>query len=678
MAEASSSSRPEPKTLVEDSSEDELTKQPSSTNSRRHSHYDTQRTGRPVSGSSQLSAKSKGKRASYQQHPDFPSLDEVAGQGQPEESDDPYSLEQARRVQISPKAGLETKILARRSQLAEKRLSQTEATPPAKEELDPPASSSANAQQKPLLKDPEEGDADDESSDAPSPYVSRRPEDYLHAKDRDPPPAVPRWLTEMYTISYLILFSIFGTLARLGLQWLTFYPGAPIVTPLVWANMLGCIVMGFLIEDQTLFQKHVLGDASTYEKPGHMTELDAVHKAEGLKRKKTIPLYIGLTVGFCGSLTSFSSFARDFFLALSNDLPTPIDHPADLASTSPTTTSTVPRHRGYSFEAWAAVVLFTIALALGGLMVGAHLAHFLGPITPRLSIRMTRRFLNPFMLVLGWGSWLGAVFLAIWPPDRPSGPSSRGSWANETWRGQVLFALVFAPVGCLLRFYASVKLNPLVSSFPLGTFAVNMLGTAVEGMCYDIQHVGVGIMGRIGGGRVGCQVLQGVQDGFCGCLTTVSTWAAEIHGLRRRHGYAYAVASILGALCLMVIIMGSIFELQILCGQIMLDSYALDLWLVAVATLYGEIPESVYDLLLASTDKYQTAAYMRITVNILRSLVQFLGVLVKLMTLQHSRAGFVQEEFAFFLLFEFAFCQRVSNEAACIYVIPYRPRLQAS
>ena len=39
----------------------------------------------------------------------------------------------------------------------------------------------------------------------------------------------------------------------------------------------------------------------------------AMSKAAAVKHKKTIPLYIGLTTGFCGSFTSFSSFARAFF-----------------------------------------------------------------------------------------------------------------------------------------------------------------------------------------------------------------------------------------------------------------------------------------------------------------------------------------------------------------------------
>ena len=57
---------------------------------------------------------------------------------------------------------------------------------------------------------------------------------------------------------------------------------------------------------------------------------------------------------------------------------------------------------------------------------------------------------------------------------------------------------------------------------------------------------------------MGCQILQGVQDGFCGCLTTVSTWVGEINGLRRRSAYLYALASVLSGLGLMVVIMGSV------------------------------------------------------------------------------------------------------------------------
>lgn len=365
--------------------------------------------------------------------------------------------------------------------------------------------------------------------------------------------------TQLYTVSYLVFFSIMGTLARLGVQWLTFYPGAPVVLGVLWANFAGSLVMGFLAQDRRLFQEEWgtrIGVRKS-ESGDESSNAVAAIKNHG-KVKKTIPLYVGLATGFCGSFTSFSAFIRDVFFALSNDLPTPIDHPHP-TSAAILTSSTVPRNGGYSFMALLAVISLTVCLSLGALKTGAHIAVALDPITPTLPFALTRRIIDPLFVFLAFGSWLGAIFMAIWPPDRPQGTDSGGSWENETWRGQAIFAICFAPVGCLLRFYASLKLNAVVPSFPLGTFAVNMFGTAVLGMAFAIQHVPLPSLGdAIGGGRVGCQVLQGIMDGFCGCLTTVSTWVTELDGLRRRHAWTYGTLSVSIALALLVVIMGSV------------------------------------------------------------------------------------------------------------------------
>lgn len=384
-----------------------------------------------------------------------------------------------------------------------------------------------------------------EPVDTPPPFAARRAQDYLH---KSPLPARPSgWLTLLYTVSHLVFFSIFGTLARLGVQWFAFYPGTPIVTPMIWANVGGSFLMGFLAEDKQIFRDEWLPRERSFLEKKEISASDQISAAECSKVKKTIPLYVGLATGFCGSFTSFSSFMRDVFLALSNDLPAPVNHPS---TGTAITTSTVSRNGGYSFVAILAVIIATLALSIGALIVGAHAALALEGTMPRIPTRFTRRILDPVMVFLGFGCWLGALFLAIWPPDRSSG--------TETWRGVAVLPIVFAPAGCLLRYYVSLKLNALVASFPLGTFAANMFGTAVEAMCYDIQHVGVGVNGMVGGGIAGCQVLQGVQDGFCGCLTTVSTWVAEINGLRRRSAYLYALASIVGGFCLVVVIMGSV------------------------------------------------------------------------------------------------------------------------
>ncbi|KAF4637978.1 hypothetical protein G7Y89_g116 [Cudoniella acicularis] len=368
---------------------------------------------------------------------------------------------------------------------------------------------------------------------------------------------VSRFATQLYTISYLILFAFFGTLARLGLQAITFYPGAPVVFSELWANFGGSLIMGFLSEDRMLFKeewgtptydqqlekaKKQAEDEESGSGPEQTVNLEAAKRQHNVT-KKTIPLYIGLATGFCGCFTSFSSFIRDSFLAMSNELPTPLNHPQDYSPVHASTTFTVPRNDGYSFMALLAVIITNVALCLSALKIGAHIAIASEPFIPSLPFTFCRKILDRVAVVLAWGCWLGAVLLAIFPPDRYDG-------SPENWRGRAVFALVFAPLGCLGRFYASIYLNGKIASFPLGTFVVNILGTMVLGMSYDLQHVPLG-------GVVGCQVLQGIEDGFCGCLTTVSTWVSELSSLRRWNAYKYGASSVIVALCFLIIIMGS-------------------------------------------------------------------------------------------------------------------------
>ncbi|KAL4807645.1 CrcB-like protein-domain-containing protein [Aspergillus unguis] len=338
-------------------------------------------------------------------------------------------------------------------------------------------------------------------------------------------PKVSSALTNLYTLSCLIFFSIFGTLARLGLQAITFYPGAPIITGVLWPNFGGSLLMGFFLEDKNIFHEE-------WGRPKRTDDQES-EKKRHTSVKKTIPLYIGLTTGFCGSFTSFSSFIRDVFLALSNDLPDPSG-------------PTVSRNGGYSFMALVAILIIEVGLSLAALIVGSQLALALDHIRLPLTIpfRLTRRVIDPLLAFLGIGCWIGTIFLAIFPPQ-----------GHKSWRGDAVYAIVFAPLGCLARFYISLWLNARVPSFPLGTFTVNILGTVILAMCYDLQHVR-GIGADV---LVSCQVLQGVMDGFCGCATTVSTWVAELNGLARRFSaYVYGVVSVGVALGLFIIITGSL------------------------------------------------------------------------------------------------------------------------
>lgn len=331
--------------------------------------------------------------------------------------------------------------------------------------------------------------------------------------------------TELYTVSWLIFFSLLGTLARLGVDAVTLYPNSPMSSRVLWANLGGSFFIGFLAEDRSLFREE--WGAPDPKAPA----------ANHGKIKKTIPLYIGLATGFCGSFTSFSTYMRDAFLAMTNALESP-----SLTSPYHVDPLIASRNGGFSFLALLAILIVHPAISLSALQVGAQLALLLQPVTPTIPFKFCRTVLDPLSVLLGWGSWLGAVLLAIWPPGN-----------DIHWRFRAVLPLVFAPPGCLLRFYVSRHMNALIPAFPMGTFTANIFGTAVLGMAYDLQHAsGIGASSPNA-----CAVLQGVMDGFCGCLTTVSTWVAELNGLRRRHSWIYGLTSVGVGLGVMVVIMGS-------------------------------------------------------------------------------------------------------------------------
>ena len=331
--------------------------------------------------------------------------------------------------------------------------------------------------------------------------------------------------TELYAVSWLIFFSLLGTLARLGVEAITLYPNSPFPSRVLWANLGGSFAMGFLIEDRRLFQQE-WGSPDPNAPPSNHGKV-----------KKTLPLYIGMATGFCGSFTSFSSYMRDAFLALTNALQSP-------SPVSPYHADPLIAHRngGFSFLALLAILIIHPAISLAALQVGGQVALVSQPFLPTIPFKPGRKILDPVGVLLGFGCWLGAVFLAIWPPGN-----------QVHWRFRAVFPLVFAPLGCLLRFYVSKHLNAKIPSFPLGTFVVNIFGTMILGMAFDLQHAG-----SIGGANsTSCAVLQGIMEGFCGCLTTVSTWVAELQGLRRRHAWIYGMVSVGVGLASMVVIMGS-------------------------------------------------------------------------------------------------------------------------
>lgn len=336
---------------------------------------------------------------------------------------------------------------------------------------------------------------------------------------------------QAHITGYLVFFSILGVLGRLGLVALTTFPGAPLAITALWANVAGSFIMGFLREDRTFFRRH--RRAFPERNSSLQTRTSGSHQEDFDATRKTMHSYIGLTVGFCGTMTSFADIVRDFFFAISYSL--------DSKSISTQQDSGVlrPRNDGYSILAGIGVLWLQIAMSISSLIFGAHIAIAMQPLADHLPYASSlRNTIDRLMLVVGYGIWIGAICFIIWTPE-------------EKWR-DVLLAVVFAPCGAVARYLLSRTFNPKFKSFPLGTFLANVLGTCVLATVLDLQHTHTGQL------LSSCQILQGIADGFCGGLTTVSTWVLELDGLARRHAYLYAIVSVGVAASCMVAISGPV------------------------------------------------------------------------------------------------------------------------
>ena len=91
-----------------------------------------------------------------------------------------------------------------------------------------------------------------------------------------------------------------------------------------------------------------------------------------------------------------------------------------------------------------------------------------------------------------------------------------------------LLVALGAGLGTALRFTASRTVDR--EAFPLGTWLVNLVGSFV--------------LGALAGAGVAGDALALLGVGFCGGLTTYSSFAVQTHERGPRHGTAYAALTL--------------------------------------------------------------------------------------------------------------------------------------
>lgn len=134
---------------------------------------------------------------------------------------------------------------------------------------------------------------------------------------------------------------------------------------------------------------------------------------------------------------------------------------------------------------------------------------------------------NIVLACLGYAMWLlfGLLFVFAQRSRMWSGPS------------------VFAPLGALLRWYVS-RWNANWPNFKLYTFLVNVIGTFIYAVLLVCQLKFATLHGR----NILDIVLSALMSGFCGCLTTVSTFVLELrYSPHTYRTYLYCFTSLLAA-----------------------------------------------------------------------------------------------------------------------------------
>ncbi|KAJ2823920.1 hypothetical protein FBU31_004132 [Coemansia sp. 'formosensis'] len=327
----------------------------------------------------------------------------------------------------------------------------------------------------------------------------------------------------------LVFFSMIGVLVRVHLTRLFTYPGAPVLG-LIWVQMLGCFIMGMAM------------------------------RLKGVLLNYSPALNTGVTTGLCGSITTFSSWHLLIFQEFFNTSASNHSQFRDfLGGISVLTT-----------ELGCSVAAIRLGQMVGDEVRIAYNYWMVRSAPPGMRVSKVETALLSTETSghrdgwLAWDKWAkfdvalaaggiagiiaATIVVALAPGTR-----------------SVSIALLFGPVGTVLRWrLASLntrqrQTSQMVPRFlvglPLGTLTANVLGSAILAIVYVLKTGAV-----VRPSAASCYVLAAVSDGFCGCLTTISTFAAEITTLRSRLSMLYAGISIVVAQAFFVLVSGIYFK----------------------------------------------------------------------------------------------------------------------
>lgn len=381
-------------------------------------------------------------------------------------------------------------------------------------------------------------------------------------------------LKEIEIFFVFAFFSILGTVTREGITLLSTYPGT-YLKGIIWSNFTACLIMGLLTHSKQVWDliiftgdlqikdKEIEGEVDNNDNESNNNDVNKKDNSNSefvtthyrrYKTKKEIALFTGMTTGYCGTLSSFSTYMLDLFLGTANIQ-------AGQYYNFP--------NRAYGLLQFISIFITQIAMSYAGYKYGKHLVTYiedklflLSSLKPSFSIKLVVVYQRIERIIQFLGFLFMVVFLVL-------------SITEKSWRSWTL-SFLFSPFGCYLRYYLSAKFNraplsssPATTTNPwkihfLGTFLANSLACLILSIITILNRgktssssSSTGTSGRIISKLIDCQVLTALANGFCAVLSTVSTFMVELNSLKFMASSYYAIVSVLTGFCLNLVIIGS-------------------------------------------------------------------------------------------------------------------------
>lgn len=294
-----------------------------------------------------------------------------------------------------------------------------------------------------------------------------------------------------------IPFTVLGTYTRLGIFRLSSYePSYITATSTIWSNMVACFLFG------------------------------AIRYADGII---TIDSYTlpSLTTGFCGTASSFSSFILELFQHSTHSAISGAQYP----------------NAGYGVMEFLSVLLIQLVASGGALVFGQTVArHLLNHYTSYH--KKLQKFINYGGKLMRFACIpivVSQIVLAI-----------VFSGNSRFWTLDALFGIV----GASIRFELSKHFNNRFNWFPMGTFLANIISSTLACVLFILRYGLKDGHPLVTNAEATSMVLY-LLLGFCGSLSTLSTFVYEGNNMPITNACWYYFLSVGICFCVSIVITGT-------------------------------------------------------------------------------------------------------------------------